>query len=194
MRRVEPAEILDLTAYERIREEFFAKMIELKRPRRITVGDRLCFIFENRDTVIFQIQEMTRAERTVKPEAIAAEVDVYNELLPGAHELSATLMIEIPEQSRIRAELDRLVGIDEHVTLQIGDDTVAASFDEKQFEEDRISAVQYVRFPLGPTLAARFRDPTVPVCLRVDHPEYTAETRIKGAARASLAADLAEGA
>ena len=119
MRPLEPADILDLTAYEHVREEFLAKTIALKQPRRIHVGDRLCFIFENRDTVRFQIQEMTRAERTVKPEAIAEEVRVYNELIPGADELSATLMIEIPDMQAIRRELDRLVGIDEHVFLDV---------------------------------------------------------------------------
>lgn len=194
MRRVEPREILDLTAYERVRPRFVDEMIALKRPRRIAVGEQLCFVFENRDTVIFQIQEMTRAERTVKEEAIAEEVAVYNELVPGDHELSATLMIEIPEASQVRAALDRLVGIDEHVFMDVGDATVAATFDEKQFEDERISAVQYVKFPLGPDLAGRFRDPAVPVRLRVSHPSYVAETPIVGDSRASLAADLVEGA
>jgi hypothetical protein len=165
-------------------------MIEKKQARRIHVGDALCFIFENRDTVIFQIQEMTRAERTVSDEAIATEVAVYNELVPDEDALSATLMIEIPNQASIRQELDRLVGIDEHVYLDIGDASVAATFDEKQFEEDRISAVQYIRFPLGADLAAKFRDPDVPVELRVDHPNYAGKTAIVSEARASLAADL----
>ena len=190
MRKVEPSEILDLVAYEKIRADFLAKTIALKRPRRIRVGEHLCFIFENRDTVIFQIQEMTRAERTVAADAIAEEVRVYNELVPEENGLSATLMIEIPDQARIRKELDRLVGIDEHVFLDVGDDSVQATFDEKQFEEERISAVQYVRFPLGPDVAARFRDPTVPVRLRVDHPNYEESTPIEGEPRASLTADL----
>jgi len=190
MRKVEPDEILDLTSYEKVRPERLERMIAMKQPRRIYVGDALCFLFENRDTVIFQIQEMTRVERTVSEEGIAAEVDVYNELVPAENELSATLMIEITDPGSIRARLDRLVGIDEHVHLDIGDASVRASFDEKQFEGDRISAVQYIRFPLGPDLAARFRDPSVPVELRVDHPNYAGKTRVEGAARASLSADL----
>lgn len=192
MRKVKPEEILDLTAYEKVRPDFLEKMIAYKRSRRVSVGEQLCFVFENRDTVIFQIQEMTRAERTVAPEAIAEECAVYNELVPDAHQLSATLMIEIPDLSKVKGELDRLVGIDEHVFMEVGHEAVAATFDAKQFEEERISAVQYVRFPLGPERAARFRDPSVPVTLRIDHPNYRAETRIEGEWRASLAADLAE--
>lgn len=190
MRKLDPSEILDLTAYEKVRPDFLARVIELKKPRRIGVGDRLTFIFENRDTVTFQIQEMTRAERKVDDAAIAEEVAVYNELIPEDHELSATLMIEIPQMEHIRTELDRLIGIDEHVLLKIGEETVRASFDEKQFEEDRISAVQYIRFPLGKDLSEAFCDRGTRVVLAVDHPAYSQEVEIEGPSRESLIADL----
>lgn len=191
MRPVRREELLDLVAYEKGRDAYLASVIEYKRLRRVGVGDRLTFVFENRETVRFQIQEMLRAERIVEEAKIGEELAVYNELLPGANELSATLMIEITESRRIRAELDRLIGIDEHVFLEVGDQSVRASFDPKQFEEERISAVQYVRFPLGPELASEFRDPAVPARLWVDHPSYRASTELCGAIRASLAADLA---
>lgn len=190
MKPIEIDEIRDHMAYERIRDEYRAHLIELKQPRRIAVGSKLTFIFENRETVLFQIQEMLRAEHTVKPEKIQAEIDVYNELIPGDHELSTTLMIEILELAQIKQELDRLVGIDEHIYLDVGDRTVRAAFDEKQFEEDRISAVQYIRFPLGRSLAGAFSDPAVAVRLRIDHPNYRESTALEGASRDSLAADL----
>ena len=190
MRKVEASDVLDLTAYEKVRPAVLEKMIRDKRPRRVHVGPILCFIFENRDTVLFQIQEMTRAERSVSEESIAAEVAVYNELVPEENELSATLMIEIPSETSIRSELDRLIGIDEHVHLDIGGESVRAAFDDKQFQEDRVSAVQYIRFPLGAELARQFRDPEVCVELRVDHPNYAGKTSIEGEARASLIADL----
>ncbi len=140
--------------------------------------------------MLFQIQEMLRTERTVKEEEIQAEIDVYNELIPGPYELSATLMIEIPEADLIREELDRLIGIDEHVLLEIGEAHVPAGFDPKQYEEDRISAVQYLRFQIGPELTARFLDSEVPVTLRVAHPRSRESAPIEGASRASLARDL----
>ena len=192
MRKVRRDEVLDLVAYERARPEYLEHVIAMKKARRIFVGDRLTFVFENRDTVRFQIQEMLRAERAVKEEKIEDEIAVYNELVPGASELSATLMIEITDQKRIRPELDRLVGIDEHVFLDVGGERVRATFDPKQFESDRISAVQYVRFPLGAALARKFADPAVPAALVVEHPRYRESTPLVGASRASLAADLAE--
>ena len=190
MRPITIEDVLDLGAYERARDSHRKRLIELKKARRISVGDRLTFIFENRETVLFQIQEMLRAERTVEEEDVQAEIDVYNELLPRPDELSASLMIEIPEADQIRAELDGLIGIDEYVHLDVGDETVHATFDPKQFEEDRISAVQYVRFPLGPDLAERFSDLSVPVKLRVAHPTYEAETPLDPVQHASLAEDL----
>ena len=190
MKRLGAGDLLDLVAYEKTRESARARVIELKRPRRIAVGPELTFIFENRDTVWFQVQEMMRTERLVEDAQIQAELDVYNELIPAEHGLSATLMIEITTSERIRETLDRLVGIDEQVFLEVGGQRVQAAFDPKQFEQDRISAVQYVRFPLGPASAAAFRDPTQPVWLRVDHPNYQHRVAIEGASRSSLARDL----
>jgi hypothetical protein len=181
---------MDLVHYEKQRDEFRRKTIELKRPRRVLVGDALCFVFENRDTIRFQVQEMLRTERTVKDAEIQHELDVYNELMPAEHGLSATLMIEIVESAEIRPTLDRLAGIDEYVWLDVGDASVKATFDSRQYEADRISAVQYLRFPLGPELAARFRDPSVPATLRVDHPAYSESTPLAPDTRASLTADL----
>jgi hypothetical protein len=113
--------------------------------------------------------------------------------VPGTNELSATLMIEIPETSQIRAELQRLIGIDEHVFLDVDGARVRATFDSKQFESDRISAVQYVRFALGPELACKFCDPAAPARLRVEHPNYRADVELKGESRASLIRDLEAG-
>jgi hypothetical protein len=190
MKPIQISDLLDHTAYERGRSDYVQRMIELKRPRRIPVGDKLTFVFENRETVRFQIQEMVRTEHIVKPEKIQDEIDVYNELIPKEHALSATLMIEILEQGQIRAELDRLIGIDEYIYLDIGDQRVKATFDSKQFEEDRIAAVQYVRFPIGRDLAAQFRNPEVSVRLRAEHPHYRQSTLIEGGSRASLTRDL----
>ena len=191
MKKIRSEDLLETEAYERAREQTVARLIEYKRPRRIPVGDRLTFLFENRETVIFQIQEMIRTEQIVKPERIQDEIDVYNELIPAEHGLSATLMIEIPDPSRIRKELERLIGIDEQVFMDVGEQTVHATFDPKQYKEDRISAVQYLRFPLGARLGADFQDPSVPVWLRVKHPSYPHATALEGASRASIAADLA---
>ena len=190
MRPLEPADIPSLEAYERIRSALRDAIMAHKQPRRVPVGDRVTLVFEDRETLRWQVLEMCRVERIRDPDAVAHEIDVYNELVPGDAELSATLYVEITDRANIRPELDRLIGIDEHVVMEVGDEAVPARFDPKQMEEDRIAAVQYIRFPLGSALAARFQDPQVPVAVRIDHPNYTARAELDAATRESLAVDL----
>ena len=166
MRPLSPEDVWDLESYETRRDAFRRAVIALKKVRRVSVGEHLTLVFENRSTLLFQIQEMARVERLRSAEAIRQEVAAYNELVPGEDELSATLFIEITELSDIRPALDRLIGIDEHVALEIGDRRIPARFDENQMEEDRISAVHYLRFSLDEATREGLADPATPVRLR----------------------------
>jgi hypothetical protein len=142
--------------------------------------------------VLFQIQEMCRAERIVDEAKVAEEVEVYQALLPGPGELSATMMIEIEDKSQVQAILDTLMGIDTHdcVRMQVGDEVITGVFEAGHSDEERgkISAVHYVRFPL--TLPARQRFQSADVWLVVDHPNERARTRLSEETKASLAGDL----
>jgi hypothetical protein len=187
-------EIADRESYGRVREAYRRAVIEHKRARRMAVGDLVALLFEDRETLRFQVQEMLWVERIDAAELVQHELDVYNELMPAERELSATLFIEIEEPARIRPELDRLVGIDEHVALALGAGAgatrIPARFDPKQREEDRISAVQYIRFQLDDAAARRFEDPGVRAAIAIDHPSYRCEAELPDALRRSLAAGL----
>jgi len=185
------AELVGIDAYEALRDGYRARVMALKAHRRLAVGDRVTLVFENRETIRFQVQEMMRVEQLRDAQKVQAELDVYNELVPGDGELSATLLIEITEAGRIRAELDRLIGLDEQVFLALGDRRVRARFDAKQLDEERISAVHYLRFALGADGAARLRDAKLPARIAIEHPGYRAEAELPPDVRASLSADLA---
>ena len=195
MRPLAADEILGLERYESLRDAYRQRVIEYKRSRRLAVGEKATLVFEDRETLRFQVQEMLRVERIDDPDRIQAELDVYNELMPHENELSATLFVEITELGRIREELDRLIGIDEHVSLVLGDDAderiVRARFDPKQMEADRIAAVQYIRFALDADGAARLADPHRLARVRIDHPAYAREVEIPPGVRASLVEGLA---
>src|SRR6516162_5659151 len=120
MKKVALADIVGNAAYEKVREKFRQRIIELKQRRRIAVGDKVTLVFENRDTVIFQIQEMMRAEKISDLDKIREEIEVYNELMPAPGELSATLFLEIEDQTHLRDELLKFLGIDECVLLSVG--------------------------------------------------------------------------
>ncbi|MEZ4216674.1 MAG: DUF3501 family protein [Myxococcota bacterium] len=190
------SDLLDRARYERVRDAYRARVIAHKRDRRVAVGELVSLVFEDRETVRYQILEMARVERIDDPAKLAHEIEVYGELLPTSHELAATLFIEIPEMGRIRSELDRLLGIDAHVALVVGRGDgaarVRARFDERQMEADRISAVHYLRFPLDDGARARFlaSDDAEPARLVIDHPAYAFETELAGGVRESLRRDL----
>ncbi len=186
-------EIASLDCYAPRRDAYRDAVIRHKRDRRIAVGEKVTLVFEDRETLRFQVQEMCWIERISEPHRVQAELDVYNELLPGDDELSATLFIEITDSPSIRSELDRLIGIDEHVTLALGDSEVRARFDAKQLEAERISAVQYLRFSLDAEQARRLGDPDCAATLRIDHPSYACEAPLPEPLRRSLCVDLAGG-
>jgi hypothetical protein len=194
MRPLARDEIVPLASYGSVREAFRSAVIEHKRVRRLAVGPSVTIVFEDRETLRFQVQEMLWVERIAEPERVQHELDVYNELMPAARELSATLFVEITEPGRIRAELDRLIGIDEHVALVLGADAgqrvLSARFDANQMEEDRISAVQYIRFVLEDAEVASLADPSCYAAVRISHPNYRHEAELPPAVRASLAAGL----
>jgi len=184
-------EVMGLERYEQLRPTFRQRIIDLKKNRRVAVGDRVTFVFENRDTMLFQIQEMLRAEHIVDLDRVRDEVEVYNALIPEPGELSATMLIEITESDQVREQLVRLIGIDAAVRLEIGDrSAIRGEFEGGRSKEDKLSAVQYVRFALDDGARQAFIHGTEPVCLVIDHPNYRHRAPVNGAVRASLAADL----
>jgi hypothetical protein len=175
--------------YAGFRDDFRKRIIELKRDRRVLVGDRVSLVFENRHTLLLQIEEMLRAESIVEDAKIAEEIAVYNELMPDAGSLSATLFIELPPEADPYAELNRLVGLDEHVVLHVGGHALRAAFEPGRSTEDRISAVQYVRFPLSAAAREALMAEGTEVSIEIDHPNYRHRTSGPAGLRASLAAD-----
>jgi hypothetical protein len=185
-------DISDLRAYENERPDYLARIIDLKKRRRVSVGPFVTFIFENRETMRFQIQEMARAEKMIRDEQIREELDIYNPLIPDPGELSATMMIELRSNEELREWLPKLVGIERSVSLQIGDDRVTAVVDKAHADqltrEDVTSSVHYVRFRLSDLQIEAFARETV--TLAIDHPSYVYETPLAEETKASLLEDL----
>jgi hypothetical protein len=191
MKLITRGDIKGPAIYEGMRDDFRKRIIEYKRDRRISVGDRVTLVFENRLTLLFQIEEMLRAENLTRDEQIAEEIEVYNALMPSDDSLSATLFIEVPPDADSRVELDRLIGLDEHVILHIGDHAIRAAFEPGRGTAERISAVQYTHYLLTPEAKRALLTEGTPLRIEIDHPEYRHETAVPEPMRASLAADYA---
>lgn len=195
MRKISREDIVDNATYLSRRDERIHAIIALKKRRRVGVGPNVSLTFENRETVISQIQEMMRVENITDENAIAFEIRIYNDLIPDEGELSASLFIEIDDMSQIRPLLDRMIGLDRPgvMTLRIGDEhTVPVVFEEGHSEEDRISAVHYVRFRFDDAARAAFLDTSRKAALVIDHPNYRAFEIIPDDVRAELIGDLGE--
>jgi hypothetical protein len=191
--RIELADVLNFFEYEKVRAEMRQRVIDLKRVRRVPVGQHLSFVFENRDTVLFQIQEMCRVERITDEARIQDEIDVYNALLPGPGELSATLFIEITDKAQIQPVLDCFMGIDAGPTvwMQVGKDfAVPGEFESGHSDEEKgkLSAVHFVRFTFPPEAVRGFADS--PVHLVVDHAAVRARVELPPETKARLLEDL----
>jgi hypothetical protein len=193
LRPIAIEDLQNLHEYELGRTEFRQKVIDLKKRRRVALGPLMTLVFENRDTVRFQIQEMLRVERIVRPDKILEEIAVYNELLPGPGELAATLFIEVTDESQVQPTLDRFIGLDEpgKVVLKTGEAAYPALFAPGQSREDRISAVHYIRFPLDEGGRRALEGGSgVRAVLAVAHGGYEAQTRLSPETVEELVKDL----
>jgi len=195
MKKVERNELLGLAEYEQIRPRFLARVIAEKRDRRIIVGDEVSAVFENRDTVLFQIQEMLRTERITKEPAILHEIETYNELIPGEDELSATMFVEIADAAVRDRRLSELAGLERSISLEVLGTRVSARNETRGVFSDRTTAVHYVKFPLGSDLARRLaakskQDPKGALFFVLDHPKLGVRMEIPAVTVRSLVEDL----
>lgn len=183
MKRLERSELLDFATFEDQRAALLPRVLAEKAARRVHVGENLTFLFENAVTLRWQIQEMMRAERMVREKDIQHELDTYNELLGGPGELGCTLLVEIEDPAERAVKLARWLALPEHVYAKLEDGTrVRARIDERQRIEEKLSSVQYLKFPL---------EGRVPVAIGCDFPEARAEAVLTDVQRRALAEDLA---
>jgi len=183
MRPVLREEIVDYQTWEEKRPEERAAIIKHKDARRIHVGDALTFLFETRDTVRYQVQEMMRTEQIVREKDILHEIETYNELLGGPGELGCTLLIEIDDPAERDKKLREWKDLTRHLYVRVeGGETVRATYDARQVGEERLSSVQYLKFATGGR---------VPVAIGSDHPALQVEAELSAAQKHALASDLA---
>ena len=182
MNNVNREEILDYVTYEEQRAAVRENIMKIKEVRRINVGGILSFLFENKDTVCYQIQEMMRVERIVKEVDILHEINTYNEILGKSGELGCTLLIEIDDPVERDSKLTKWIDLPMHLYLKLEDETrIMATFDERQIGEGRLSSVQYIKFNTKGK---------VPAAIGSDNPLFIEETSLTFEQKQALSDDL----
>lgn len=157
MKKIELEHIKPPAEYNRIRSEYREHIAQVKEHRRVMVGPYLNFLFENQETMLYQVQEMIRAEGHTSEDSIRHEVDTYNQMVPGPYELKVTLLIEIVDEMTRAVKLKELVGLENEVSLLIDQDyQIQADFDMSQIDPEKLSSVQFITFPLGEQATGAF--------------------------------------
>jgi hypothetical protein len=193
-RKLTMDDIADLRAYERERDDFRRQVIALKKRRRVHVGPFITVVFENRDTIRFQIQEMARVEKLISDQAIETELRTYNPLVPEPGELAATVFLELTSDAELREWLPKLVGIERSIALRIGDDGTEvraepeAAHASQLTREEITASVHYVHFRLDPSQVDALQ--LGPAELVIDHEAYSHAARLGPETVTELLTDL----
>ncbi len=191
-RAIQPADIMDIVEYAKVRKQKRADLMPAKRARRVLVGPYATFHFESYATMWLQVHEMLYIERGGAAQ-IADELAAYNPLIPNGQELTATLMFEIEDPVHRAEELQRLTHVEDSISLQFSAETVKAVPEgdiERTKDDGRTSSVHFLHFPFTAAQIASFRDPDTQVVLAITHPHYGHMAVLSPATRAALAADF----
>lgn len=184
---------MSLEQYAEARPQFRAEVMEHKRDRRLALGANISLYFESRMTMLYQVQEMLRAERIFEAAGIQEEIDAYNPLIPDGSNWKVTMMIEYPDVTERQRALEQMKGIEDRVWIQVADfDRVWAIADEDldRANEQKTSSVHFLRFELPPVMAQKIKQ-GASVMAGVDHPAYNHELNpVPQNVRDSIARDL----
>jgi hypothetical protein len=193
MQKLTRDDLYSLEQYSSVRAEFREKVLAHKRHRRLELGTNAALYFEDRMTMQYQIQEMLRIERIFEADGINDELEAYNPLIPDGSNWKATFMVEFPEVEERRAMLAQLVDIENRVYVQVADfDRVFAIADEdlERADEEKTSAVHFLRFELTPEMVKALKDGAA-LAAGIDHENYQVEIApVADNVRQSLLGDL----
>ena len=185
MKRIDRSDILDYVTYSERRDQLRASALQAKSERRILVGEYFTFLFENQETVRYQVQEMMRVERIVKEADVQHEIDTYNELIHDTGTIGCTLLIGIDDEAERDEKLQAWLGLNDHIYAAMPDGTrIKPTWDPRQVGDARLSSVQYLAFALGSQ---------PPRAIGIDLEGAQAETELSESQREALQADLTEG-
>ncbi len=185
-------DIMPIEDYARVRRDRRAQVTAIKKDRRMDVGPYASFYFENYDTMWHQVHEMLFIERGGEAQ-VEDELRAYNPLIPNGRELVATIMFEIPDETLRRSILTRLGGVEETISIGLGDETIAGRPEEdvdRTTAEGKASSVQFVHFPFTDDQAARFKDPATQVIVAIKHPNYAYMAVMPDDVRTALVGDF----
>jgi hypothetical protein len=193
MNKLQKSDLLSLEEYNSTRDDLRKKVLAIKKNRKIQIGNNVTLLFENTDTIRYQIQEMLRIEKIFEANGIEEELATYNPLIPDGTNLKATMMIEFPDETIRKERLSQLVAIEKRMWLQVGENErtfAEADEDLERSTEEKTSAVHFLRFELTDLMVKDLKS-GVTLFAGIEHPNYNIRTQeIPTVTSSALAEDL----
>ena len=194
MEKLNKSDLFSLEEYSINRDSFRKKVLEEKRRRKVYIGEHVALLFENKNTIQYQIQEMLRIEKIFDAEGIQEELDAYNPLIPDGTNLKAVMLIEYPNVEERKEKLKILKGIEKKIWIKVGShNKVFAIADEDLEREDetKTSAVHYLRYEFSASMINDWKNNSS-IVMGIDHENYQSpETIISSDISSSLSGDFA---
>ena len=194
MEKLNKSDLFSLEEYSINRDSFRKKVLEEKQYRKVYIGEHVVLLFENKNTIQYQIQEMLRIEKIFDAEGIQEELDAYNPLIPDGSNLKAVMLIEYPNVEERKEKLKILKGIERKIWIKVGShNKVFAIADEDLEREDetKTSAVHYLRYEFSPSMINDWKNDSS-IVMGIDHENYqSSETIISSDISSSLSGDFA---
>ena len=194
MEKLNKSDLFSLEEYSINRDSFRKKVLEEKQHRKVYIGEHVVLLFENKNTIQYQIQEMLRIEKIFDAEGIQEELDAYNPLIPDGSNLKAVMLIEYPNVEERKEKLKILKGIEKKIWIKVGShNKVFAIADEDLEREDetKTSAVHYLRYEFSASMIDDWKNDSS-IVMGIDHENYqSSETIISSDISSSLSGDFA---
>ena len=194
MEKLNKSDLFSLEEYSINRDSFRKKVLEEKQHRKVYIGEHVVLLFENKNTIQYQIQEMLRIEKIFDAEGIQEELDAYNPLIPDGSNLKAVMLIEYPNVEERKEKLKILKGIEKKIWIKVGSHNkifAIADEDLEREDETKTSAVHYLRYEFSPSMINDWKN-DASIVMGIDHENYqSSETIISSDISSSLSADFA---
>lgn len=171
---IEKSDILSRDEYKIKRKSLREKMVSRKKYRRVDIGPYVTIYFENKDTIVHQINEMVYIEDGGE-EQINDEILAYKSLVPNGQELVATVMIEIDNPLKRAEFLAKMGGFEEQIYIKIDNIIIKGKAEldgDRTTADGKASSVQFVHFEFDDKEIEFLKNNIEKVSITIDHENY----------------------
>ena len=189
---IQETEILSRSTYIDKRKTLREKMVLRKKLRRVDIGPYITIYFENKDTIIHQINEMVYIENG-GTEQIKEEIAAYKSLVPNGKELVATVMVEIDSPIKRAEFLGKMGGFEEKIEITVDNIKVEGKAEldgDRTTADGKASSVQFVHFEFNEEDINSIKKNKDKVSISINHENYKHSTMLNDSTIEELIKDF----